>query len=74
MRKVPVPPAQLLLDLLRGPLALVVWVAAGASAVFLLLDRPPAATHVAWMPTTNKILLVIRKMPAKISPMTSRGI
>ena len=29
-----------------------VWVAAGASAVFLLLDRPPAATHVAWMPTT----------------------
>lgn len=50
MRKVPIPIAQFLIDLLRGPVALVVWMGAGAGAVWLLLARPLPVTHVAWVP------------------------
>ncbi|MDA1264808.1 MAG: biotin/lipoyl-binding protein [Planctomycetota bacterium] len=51
MRKVPIPFDQRLLDLLRGPVALLVWVAAVSTAMWLLLERPQPVTHVAWVPT-----------------------
>ncbi len=50
MRKVPIPFTQRLVDFLRGPVALLVWLGAAGSASWMLMQRPAAVTHVAWVP------------------------
>ena len=56
MQRVPVPLRQRLVDLLRGPVALLVWVAAAGGACWFLLRRPLPVAHVAWVPPRVAVL------------------
>jgi multidrug resistance efflux pump len=53
MRRVPIPLGQRLADLLRGPVALLVWAGAALGAGWMLLQRPVPVAYVAWVPPTT---------------------
>jgi multidrug resistance efflux pump len=60
MKKVSIPLAQRLGDLLRGPIVLLVWLGCAAVAGWIMLQRPAPLTHTVWVPP----VLVEVKSPA----------
>ncbi len=78
MRKVPIPFTQRLADLLRGPVALLVWLGAAGTASWMLLSRPIPVTHVAWVPTIISEVTapadgIIDTLSARPGTVVSRG-
>ncbi len=56
IKRIPVPLAQRLEEWLRGPLVLLVWLAAAAAAGWLFLQQPAHAPLRGWVPTTDHTL------------------